>query len=154
MDAKSAIQIGLVVGLLFSLVAAYLSGKTWQWAQVILVFLIFVAGGVFWYLSAAVLKAHHSYREVANKLESHIHEFEVENAALQYGTKDEKVLANLAEENIRIGANLRDVRHDLGILIAERGSVWIDVQPDRIEADGTVHVNVERPDPHNWMVGC
>jgi hypothetical protein len=153
MDAKSAIQIGLAVAVLLSFFATYLSAKTWHVAHVVLVFFVFLAAGVFWYLSAATMKAHKTYQEEHDRLKARAEQLAEMNDALRNGTTDARVLADLQADSITLSAGIDELAHQIHRMTLDRGRVWRDTQPEGVEADGAAQVSIEAPVPHQIAVG-
>ena len=152
MDTTVAIQIGLAVALLLSFFASFLSAKTWKIGQILLVFMVIVASGFFWYLAAATLKIQHSYGALVNKLEAELATEQKASQVLKDGAsaagKDEAVLAALRQENEAFTAGLRELEVELHNATVGRGRVWTGVRPNAPAADGTTTVAIETPAPH------
>jgi hypothetical protein len=152
MDATSAIQIGLGVALLLSFFASFLSSKTWKIGQVLLVFMIIVASGFFWYLSAAALKIQASHGKRMNDVEAKLVAEQKAIAILHEGrsaAKDgESALAALQAENEAFTVGLRQLEVELHNVTYGRGRVWTNVKPNAPAADGTTTVAIETPAPH------
>jgi len=146
------IQIGLAIALVLSFFASFLSAKTWKIGQIILVFMVFIAAGAFWILSAATLKLQQSHGQLVNKLQA---ELELENTTklvLEQGRDaaegDEAVLAALQRENEAYVAGLRQLEVELHNALLGRGRVWAGVTGGAPAADGTLSITIESPTPH------
>jgi hypothetical protein len=152
MDTTSAIQIGLGVAVLLSFFASFLSAKTWKIGQVLLVFMVIVAAGFFWYLSAAALKIQASHGALKNKLEEQVaaelKTLQVLREGRSAAAGDEAVLAALQAENEAYTAGLRQLKVELHNATYGRGRVWTEVKPNAPAADGTTTVAIEEPTPH------
>ncbi len=154
MDATSAIQIVLAIGLLGSFFLAYLSSKTWKVANVVLVVCIFIASIFFWYLSAVVMKIHATHRAPIAQLEQEIKQLRQENEALESGTDDQAVVARLEQAGVSIDRGaLRESKLQLRKILLDRGRVWFDAQPNTVGGDGTAQLTIEDPVPHGIASG-
>lgn len=153
MDAKSALMIGMCVVLLASFVCTYMSSRTWRITHVLLVFLIFLASAAFWYLAAATLLAHKSYRAEANKLQAEVDQLKRANEALEYGTDDEQLVQQLVAQDIRLGDGIRKATHQLQQAVRHRGRIWQECQPEGVAADGGVTLKIGNPAPHGLEAG-
>jgi len=144
------VQIGLAVALLLSLFATYLNTKTWRVPQVIFAFLVFLAGAVAWFMGAATLKMHDSWRSSADVLEKKVQQATAEAEALREGTEDESLRTRLQNEEPAFAAGgVKKLRDELEMLTYGRGRVWRNTTPDVPAEDGTVQVGIETPTPHD-----
>jgi hypothetical protein len=152
MDATSAIQIGLGVAVLLSFFASFLSAKTWKIGQILLVFMLIVSAGFFWFLAAAAMKVQASHGKRMNDLEAKLATEQKILEVLRDGSgstrNDESVLATLQSENEAFLAGLRQLEVELHNVTYGRGRVWTDVKPNPPAADGTTSVAIEKPTPH------
>lgn len=152
MDATSAIQIGLGVAVLVSFFASFMGAKSWKIGQILLVFMVIVASGFFWFLAAAALKIQASHGKRMNDLEAKLATEQKTVAVLREGpsgvNKDESVLAALQAENAAYTAGLRQLQVELHNVTYGRGRVWTNVKPNAPAADGTTSVTIESPTPH------
>ena len=111
----------------------------------ILVGFIFVAALAFFALAARALKTHQYWREVAHQLEDTLKtEQELEGQLVDgTGTGDD-------------GMGLRQVRLALHALLIDRGRVWRNCTPQRVQAGGNQGVSLslttDQPDPHGIPV--
>lgn len=155
MDAKSAIQIGLAISVLGAFFVMYLSAKTWQWVQAVLVVCIFLATIFFWYLGAVVLEYHDTHRSEINRLKPLIAQTRAENEALRNGTTDKALLAQLEAAKVPIHrGGIRQAAHDLKKLLLGRGHMWTDVEVQKMDGSGAAQVAVAQPQPHGIPNGA
>ncbi len=149
MDLPSIIQIVLAIILLVSMVATYFSSKTWQIAQVVLVFLILLASAAYWYLAAATLKLHQSHRDQVARLEEEVRDYEQKIAALATGTDDESVRSALSLDGVDLESDgVRQLKLAIAKLTLDRGRVWHECQAQDIGRDGSATIVIEKPAPH------
>lgn len=121
-------------------VLAWLSYKSWRWANVVLAFLIVCAASTFGYLSAYTLKVHDKWRTLANKQTA---EIEKEEALKQ------QKIEGVRDETGRLQNGIRQLTRQVQDLIVSRGQAWFDVKPEKIAADGSaVEVSIDAPEPH------
>jgi uncharacterized membrane-anchored protein YhcB (DUF1043 family) len=148
------ILIGILVLFIASLVAAYFGARSWHWAHVVLVVVIFVATAGFLILSAEVLRVNAVLRAQANKLQHDLDVVTAKNAALEKGSRDPKLIGELTGDEVKIpeGAeqipSVDDLQHDLSLIERDRGRVWRNVMPAGVDAKTeTVKATVEAPQP-------
>ncbi|MCA9248383.1 MAG: hypothetical protein KDA42_14755 [Planctomycetales bacterium] len=156
MDLKSGILIGLSISVLLSLVAAYLSSKTWQIAHVIVVFFIFVASGAYWYLAGVTVKIHNFHRTRINQLREQVAMTERQIEAMKTGINeatmsetDETVIAALEQEGIRVlNSSIRETETQIYRFTLDRGRFWPEAELDAVNADGSATLTITSPLPH------
>lgn len=112
------IALGLLV--IFSLVVAYFSAKTWPVAQVVLVTFVFLTGVVLVILASATLKTHQVWRERYNRLER---DLEVELAKTDQFMHGDPSSADPSANT------LPGLRGALERELVDRGRVWRNVRP-------------------------
>ena len=125
---------------ILSFVAAWFSAKTWRVYTIVLVMFIFIASLGFFYLAARTLKTHKSWKEIAIQREKELDELEKKNLELAEGVEQ-------AGKDALAG--IRQLKKELHFAAIERGGIWLDVAPEKINATtGAVVVGVESPEPH------
>jgi len=148
---SEALEILVLLIALGSLVIAYFSAKTWRIYQVILVVLILFGTMGFSYLAARTLKTHQTWRSLAQERQQELEKIEKENRELLEGVSGER-------DQLKLG--IKQLKQDLERISLERGGVYYDVAPDKIDVSpekvkaGTaaVQVTIESPDPHGIPV--
>jgi hypothetical protein len=126
--------IAIIAGVL-----AWLSTKSWRWANVVLVFLIVCAASTFGFLAAYTLKVHSAWRSRANEA---VVKIEREETA-----KREK-LDGILDENGQLQGGVRQMSQQVQDLIIRRGPAWFDAQREKTGPDGSSQVTIEAPEPH------
>lgn len=120
-------------------VLAWLSFKSWRWANVILFFLLICASATLVYLSAYTLKVQNAWRTQVNKANELI---------AQEQTALEQKIQGIRDENGRFQGGVRQLSQQVQDLIVRRGPAWFDAKPSRIGGDGGAEITVESPEPH------
>jgi hypothetical protein len=134
------------------IIFAFLSAKTWHWGYVLVVVGIFFSTLGYFILAAEVLRINAVLRKQVNDLETRLATFEAQNNALEKGSKDAAIINQLRGAEVRIGEedesipSLAQLEHELLLAARERGRVWWNVTPVRVDAQG-VQISVERPVP-------
>ena len=134
------------------IVFAFLSAKTWHWGYVLVVVGIFFSTLGYFILAAEVLRINAVLRKQVDELETNLTKVEAQNDALERGSDDAAIINQLRNAEVRIGEedesipSMAQLEHELLLAARERGRVWWNVTPVRIDAQG-VHVSVERPVP-------
>jgi hypothetical protein len=150
------VQALLGILILASLVFAFLGARTWHWGQVLLVIGIFLSTLGFFILSAETLRINKVLRTRVNQLEQNLANVNARNDALQKGSDDSGIIAELSAEDppVRLleGSenllSLAELDHRLLLATRLRGRVWRGVAPTDIDAQtGAVTVNIESPAP-------
>jgi hypothetical protein len=137
---------------LAAIVFAFFSAKTWHWGYVLVVVGIFFSTLGYFILAAEVLRINAVLRKQVNDLESRLVTFETQNDALEKGSDDATIINQLRSAEVRIKddqesiPSLAQLEHELLLAARERGRVWWNVTPVRVDAQG-VQISVERPVP-------
>lgn len=110
------------------------------WNKILIGF-IFLASVAFFYMGARTLKTHQHWREIARKQEDDLRT-EKQTEAKLLGESAEQQLGEDAELGIR------QTRVELHKLMVDRGRVWYDCKPQRVDPDtGAASVMTELPNP-------
>jgi uncharacterized membrane-anchored protein YhcB (DUF1043 family) len=142
----------LAVLALAAIVFAFLSAKTWHWGYVLVVVGIFFSTLGYFILAAEVLRINAVLRKQVTQLETDLTKVEEQNDALENGSDDATIINQLRSAEVRIDddqesiPSMAQLEHELLLATRERGRVWWNVTPVRIDAQG-VHISVERPVP-------
>jgi hypothetical protein len=110
-------------------------------------------------MSAATMKTHQSYRTVYNKKVAELAQLKSENSAMQSGTEDEQLKAEMLQKQMNLATGgIRQLKLEMHKLLMGRGRRWNEGQPQRVGEDGQVQILVADPDPnnpdrHNIVVG-
>jgi DNA repair exonuclease SbcCD ATPase subunit len=142
----------LAVLALAAIVFAFLSAKTWHWGYVLVVVGIFFSTLGYFILAAEVLRINAVLRKQVNDLETRLTTVTAQNDALERGSEDASIINQLRSAEVRIGEedesipSLAQLEHELLLAARERGRVWWNVTPVRVDAQG-VQISVERPVP-------
>jgi hypothetical protein len=134
------------------IVFAFLSAKTWHWGYVLVVVGIFFSTLGYFILAAEVLRINAVLRKQVNDLETNLTRVEAQNDALENGSDDTAIINQLRGAEVRIGEedesipSMAQLEHELLLAARERGRVWWNVTPVRVDAQG-VQISVERPVP-------
>lgn len=122
----------VVIGLLsiFFIVLLIFSVKTWRALHVVSVVFVFLAAGVFVYLSAAMLRTQTAWRTPYNKLEAKIKAADEEIELLREGETDEEDLLG----------SVRHAKAALDRLLQDRPSLWRNCTPQL--GGGTVRLTI------------
>jgi hypothetical protein len=134
-----ALILEIVLGLMIlaSFFVAYMSARTWQIYQVVLVVFVFLGSVVFFYMGARTLATHKAWREK-------VKQFETQLAAVQKDTQD--ILGGgLPDANGQPSKGIRQLKQELQILAADRGGVLYDVAVGGVK-DGTVELTPKSPE--------
>ncbi|HEY3391301.1 MAG TPA: hypothetical protein VGK58_01245, partial [Lacipirellulaceae bacterium] len=139
----------LAVLALAAIVFAFLSAKTWHWGYVLVVVGIFFSTLGYFILAAEVLRINAVLRKQVTQLEKDLTTVEAQNDALENGSDDAAIINQLRNAEVRIDEDqesipsMAQLEHELLLATRERGRVWWNVTPVRIDAQG-VHIGVER----------
>ncbi len=131
-------EILLGVAILASFYVAYMSAKSWQVYQVVLVAFIFLASVGFFYLAARTMATHNAWRSLANRQQRELDDTvrQISETA-DGGPVDEKGQPN------PLGA--RQLKEQLYKLAIDRGGVLYDVVVDGVK-DGAVQLTMKSPE--------
>jgi hypothetical protein len=135
-------------------VAAYYASRTWHWANVTLVVLLFFTGVFYMVLAADVIRVRAVYgRQIENSTEQ-LTDFLARNKALREGTDDAQLSNRIAGDEVNVSddeglVGTSTLEHRLEMRTRARGRVWrgagpLDADPDT----GIVAVEVLSPAPH------
>jgi uncharacterized membrane-anchored protein YhcB (DUF1043 family) len=148
------ILIGLLILFIASLVAAYFGARTWHWAHVVLVVAVFLAATGFMVLAAETLRANAVLRAQVNKTQRELDKVTAKNTALEKGTKDPKIIAELTGDEVKIPEGAEEapgipgLEHQLFLVERNRGRVWREVAPAGVDQKTeTVKATVNSPQP-------
>jgi len=148
------IQIGLLILVLAAFVIAFFSARTWHWGYVLVVLGILLSTLGFFLLTAETLRINAVLRSQVNDLEEDLAGFRAQNVALEKGSEDPTLLAELRNQEVRIPEDAESIRslanleHQLRLKTRERGRVWWNVTPVGLDAQtGAVQIGIERPVP-------
>jgi len=127
------VTILLVIGFFVMLALSY---KTWRVYTVILVFLNFAAGIVFFYMAARTLATHRAWQEEAIKYQQGLALRQAEVEVLRIGQFD--------QEGKLLQHGERQVRNLLNRAVNGRGSVWRQASPGAVldAAVGSIQVAI------------
>lgn len=148
------IQIGFGILILASFVIAFFSARTWHWGHVLVVLGIFLSTLGFFVLAAETLRINAVYRTDINRKQKELDDVNARNAALENGTDDANIIAQLRNEEVLIPEqaqsidSLADLEHEILLETRARGRVWWNVAPAGINPQtGAVEVGVAAPVP-------
>ncbi len=129
----NATTMYIVIGLLFIFFVVLLvfSAKSWRVLHLITAFLVFIAGGMLLWFTAATLRTHEEWRTAYNALTKKVAEQEAEQQKLLVG-------AQTAAE--RGEASVRQAQANLRRVLVDRGRVWRNLEPE-VAAD-SITLNV------------
>ena len=135
MDLILPIVLGALV--LASFVIAYMSSKTWQVYQAVLVVFIFLGTVAFFILGARTLATHKSWGELVGNMEREIQ------------TNEQQTLELRGRDQNAQGQNVPGVipqlKQTLEILVSNRGGVMYDVAVDNVK-DGVAQLTLKAPE--------
>ena len=160
------IQLVLALLIVTSFVACYFTSKSWHWAQVLLVEVLFLTGLGYFILAGEVLRVKAIYGAKEQQLAKQIDRIAPQVEALTTGTRDPGVIAQLEAEDLRLAfdPNVEEgepqkmlsrptIDHQLGLVTRTRGHVWRDVFDAGFDqATLTVSLKIEKPNPHGIEV--
>ncbi|MBW3600126.1 MAG: hypothetical protein KY475_22990 [Planctomycetes bacterium] len=114
----------------------FMAAKSWRWHDVTALVLIFLTSMFFVFLAAAVLKTHQEWRTRQQQLAKDLEQEKEQTQLLKTGPLD-----LLAKEE----ASLRELKHELERVIADRGRVWRQVQFNGAQ-DNKISLRFPAPD--------
>ena len=106
--------IAIIAGVL-----AWLSLKSWRWANVVLVFLIVCAASTFLFLAVYTLKVQNAWRTRVNEATAKIEQEEAEYEKKLYGVRD---------ENGRLAGGVQQLKREVQDWVVRRGAAWFDAR--------------------------
>ncbi len=121
-----------VVVLLYGLIA-YMGARSWQIGHVILMFGVFLMGGLYLFLAAMTLKTEHQWRSVHDRLAKELETAETELAQINKG--------DLSRPDADLNS-IPGVRNALTRALANRGRIWRGAVPAGV-ADGQFTLNMQ-----------
>ena len=137
-------------------VAAYFASRTWHWANVTLMVLVFLSTILYIVLEAEVVRIRAVYGKQIVKLDKELVDYTERNQALKNGTQDSQVLGRLSQSEVRVPddpsefKSIRFLDHNLHLQTRLRGRVWRNTAPTGpYDAENrTQAVGIEFPKPH------
>ena len=135
MDMILPIILGAMI--LASFIVAYMSAKTWQVYQVVLVVFIFLGTVTFFYMGARTLATHKSWGELVRRLERETSSAEQQALELVGGEQNAQGQA--------VEGELPQLRKELAMLVGARGGALFNVAVDSVK-DGTAQLSFKTPD--------
>ncbi len=135
MDLILPIILGLMI--LGSFFVAYMSAKTWQVYQVVLVVFIFVGTVVFFYMGARTLATHKAWGELVRRLDQETQTAQAQTIELLGGEQNAQ---GQAVEGI-----VPRLKQTLEVLVSNRGGVLYDVVLDGVK-DGVLQLTLKSAD--------
>ncbi len=114
------LEILLGVAILASFVVAYMSARTWQIYQVVLVELLFLSAVGFFYLSARTLATHNAWRSVVNREKANLEQLQTDTKIIQEGGPPNA-------DGVADPPGIRQLRQELKKVAVERGGVIYEV---------------------------
>lgn len=136
MDTQMMGMIGLGVLFLVAVLAAFMSAKAWHWGHVLLVMFVFLIGMGACILGAEVLRIRQFFLQKVADLEEKIEETTIQNAALEFGTFNDQLIARLSPEGSEPGGVLDGIttlRSRLRTFAQIRGRVWPGMRPAKVD---------------------
>lgn len=154
--------------LLLSFVACYFSSKYWHWSHVLLTETVFLLSLAFFILAGEVFRIQKLYGEANQKNLRQIEQLEPQVTALKFGTENQQIINQLenaeipvqmqettSEDDVPRMLSVRDLAHELGMVLRARGRVWRDVGISNVDAGSlTFTLNIPAPSPHNIAKGA
>lgn len=131
------LEIVLGVMILASFYVAYMSARTWQIYQVVLVVFVFLGTVVFFYLGARTLATHRAWGELVRQQQTELTSLEKQ--------KRQVVEEGGADANGKNVKGIRPLRKDLEKLATDRGGVLVDAAVAGVK-DGVVQLTLKSPD--------
>ena len=154
MDLETILLILAILGTILFLVALVMSYKSWRWHTILLVGLVFTAGGVATWMSVETLKVHQSWRGILflddlgknadpeltirfdgpTGLIKKTETLRQENSEIKFGKENDR------GEVIQPG--IVQLQSQLAALLVDRGRLWNDVDPLSLSAEDILVVEV------------
>ncbi len=131
-------EILLGVMILASFFVAYMSAKTWNVLQVVVVAFVFLGSVVFFYLAARTLVTHNAWRTLVQKQQ-------VELDGLHKQTQQLNDGGPIDDKGQHDPKGIRQLREDLHKLTINRGGVLFDVAVEGVK-DGVVQLTLKSAD--------
>lgn len=144
----------ILLSAIVTFVAAYYASRTWHWANVTLVVLIFLSSVFYLVLAADVIRVHAVYGKQINRSTEELADYQARNEALLDGSDDGQVINRIAASDVHVSddgnlVGIRDLEHRLELRTRARGPVWREAERVGVDPDtGVVTVAVSQPVPH------
>lgn len=152
------VLILLAVLLIASFVACYFSAKYWHWSHVLLVEMLFLSAVGYLVCAAEYARIRQVYGKQLAAAQKQLDDTLPLLQALQWGTRDESVIARLEGMEVPIVhddviegrmVSASEIERELAMVTRTRGRVWRDVQTTRLDAATmTVTLTIPFPKPH------
>lgn len=150
------VWIGILLLAIAAFVAAYFASRTWHWANVTLMVMVFLSTVVYLALTSKVIQIRAVYGKKIARSTTELKDYEEQIRALKGGSNDSQVVNRLARDEINIPEGderfigVRDLDHQLHLRTRTRGRVWRGAAPTGAfdPETTTIPVAVESPEPH------